>query len=145
MTPMQIDAVKASFAHLRPIADQAGVLFYERLFVLDPELRPLFKGDIREQAHNLMTMLTTVVDGLNDLDDIMPAIEALGRRHRTYGIKDSHYTAVGQAFLETLEQGLGEAFTPDVREAWAAAYGLLAATMQKAAAQSEGGSSPPAG
>jgi hemoglobin-like flavoprotein len=140
MTPMQIETVKTSFARIRPIANQAGILFYERLFEVDPELRPLFKGDIRDQSRKLMTMLGTVVDGLNDIDDMVPAIEALGRRHRDYRIKDADYATVGQALLWTLEQGLGDAFTPDVREAWAAAYDLVATTMQKAASKSDSSS-----
>lgn len=137
MTPVQIEAVKTSFAHIRSIADQAGILFYDRLFEVAPELRPLFKGDIRDQSRKLMTMLGTVVDGLDDIDDMIPAIEALGRRHRDYHINDADYATVGQALLWTLEQGLGDAFTPEVREAWTAAYALVATTMQKAASKSD--------
>lgn len=139
MTPTQIDAVKDSFARVRPIADQAGALFYERLFALDPALRPLFKGDIGDQSRKLMAMLATVVDGLDRLETIVPMVEALGVRHHAYGIKDADYDAVGQALLWTLEQGLGDAFTPATREAWTAAYVLLTTTMQQAARQSAAG------
>ena len=139
MTPTQIEAVKTSFARVRPIADQAGALFYERLFTLDPALRPLFKGDINDQSRKLMAMLATAVDGLDHLDTIVPTVEALGVRHRAYGIKEADYDTVAQALLWTLEQGLGEAFTPATREAWIAAYTLLATTMQQAARQSTAG------
>ncbi|MHB8886742.1 MAG: globin family protein [Methylovirgula sp.] len=144
MTPTQIDAVKTSFASVRPIADQAGALFYERLFTLDPGLRPLFKGDIGEQSRKLMLMLATAVDGLDHLETIVPAVEALGVRHRAYGIKEADYDTVAQALLWTLEQGLGDAFTPATRDAWIAAYSLLATTMQQAARQSAASNGSPA-
>lgn len=133
MTPDQIDAVKGSFALVRPIADQAGALFYGRLFELDPAVRRLFKGDIGEQSRKLMQMLAVAVNGLDNLDAIVPAVQALGARHATYGVKDADYDTVAQALLWTLEQGLGDVFTPDVRSSWVAAYGVLAETMKAAA------------
>lgn len=133
MTPSQIKLIQSSFAKVRPIAGTAGALFYERLFSLDPALRPMFKGDIAEQSRKLMLTLETVVDSLNDLDAIVPDVRALGIRHKAYGVKDRDYGTVGEALLWTLEQGLGEAFTPETREAWTAAYMLIAQTMQDAA------------
>jgi hemoglobin-like flavoprotein len=133
MTPVQIEAVKESWSKVVPIADQAAVIFYERLFTLDPSLRALFKPDMTEQRKLLMTMLGTAVGGLDRLDTIVPAVQALGRRHNEYWVTNAHYTTVGQALLWTLEQGLGDAFTPDVREAWTAAFGLVSGTMKNAA------------
>jgi hemoglobin-like flavoprotein len=133
MTPTQIEAVKTSWAKVAPIADQAAILFYDKLFALDPSLRPLFKPDLTEQRKLLMTMLGAAVGGLGSLDTIVPAVQALGRRHKNYGVTDAHYGTVGQALLWTLEQGLGDEFTPEVRDAWTAAYGLLSGTMQTAA------------
>jgi hemoglobin-like flavoprotein len=133
MTPVQIEAVKESWSKVVPIADQAAVLFYQRLFTLDPSLRALFKTDMTEQRKLLMTMLGTAVGGLDRLDTIVPAVQALGRRHNEYGVTNAHYATVGQALLWTLEQGLGDAFTPDVREAWTAAFGLVSSTMKDAA------------
>lgn len=133
MTPSQITAVKDSWAKVVPIADQASLLFYERLFTLDPSLRTLFKPDMTEQRRLLMTMLGTAVNGLDRLDTIAPAIETLGRRHRGYGVTDAHFATVGKALLWTLEQGLGEAFTPEVRDAWAEAFALVSSTMRMAA------------
>lgn len=133
MTPTQIALIQKSFDKVRPIADEAGALFYERLFSIDPPLRNLFKGDMDEQAHKLMVTLAAVVDGLDNLGAIVPDVHALGARHRRYGVKDRDYDTVGQALLWTLEQGLGGDFTPDVRAAWTAAYTLVATTMQSAA------------
>ncbi len=132
MTPTQVEAVKKSWAKVTPIADQAASLFYDRLFALDPSLRHLFKADFTEQKKLLITMLGTAVGGLDNLDAIVPAVQALGRRHKSYGVKDTDYSTVGQALLWTLEQGLGNQFTPEVREAWTAAYGLLSGTMKMA-------------
>ena len=133
MTPEQIELVKSSFRAVVPIADRAGIMFYDRLFALDPSLRPLFKGDIAEQSRTLMRMIATAVNGLDRLDTIVPAVQALGMRHAGYGVSDAHYGTVAEALLWTLEQGLGDGFTPEVSEAWVAAYTVLATTMQEAA------------
>lgn len=135
MTPEQIKLVQASFALVLPIADTAAALFYGRLFELDPSLKPLFRGDMSEQGRKLMTMIRVVVNGLDRLDQIVPAVQELGRRHARYGIRDEHYDTVGAALLATLHQGLGDVFTPAVAAAWAAAYTLLADTMKAAAAE----------
>lgn len=143
MTPEQIALVRASFAQVLPIADAAAGLFYDRLFALDPALRPLFRGDLTAQGRALMGMIRVAVNGLDRLEQIVPAVQALGQRHAAYGVKDEHYATVAGALLWTLEQGLGAAFTPATREAWTQAYTLLAATMQTAAAESR--PAPPAG
>ena len=135
VTPEQIVLVQESFAQVVPIADTAAALFYGRLFEMDPTLRALFRADMRAQYRNLMQTLTVVVRGLDRLDSILPAVEALGRRHAGYGVKDEHFQVVGEALLWTLQQGLGQAFTPEVRQAWATAYGLLARTMKDSLSQ----------
>jgi len=135
MTPEQIELVKTSWAQVVPIADTAAKLFYGKLFELDPALKPLFKGDMTEQGRKLMRMVGTAVNGLDRLDQIVPAVKDLGVRHVAYGVQDSHYDTVGSALLWTLDQGLGDAFTPDVETAWATVYGLLAGTMKSAAAE----------
>ena len=134
MTSRQVELVQTSWANVVPISEQAAALFYGRLFEIDPSLRPMFKSDIKEQGKKLMQMITVAVRGLSDLGKLVPAVEDLGRRHTGYGVKDEHYATVGTALLWTLEQGLGSAFTPETKEAWSAVYGLLAATMKKAAA-----------
>jgi len=133
MTPAQIDRVKTSFAAVAPIADRAGMLFYERLFALDPSLRPLFKGDIATQSKKLMQMIAIAVNNLERLDAIVPAVQALGARHAGYGVVDDHYATVADALLWTLEQGLGPAYTAETADAWVAAYTVLAETMKAAA------------
>jgi len=135
MTPKQIDLVQTSWEKCVPIADQAAALFYGKLFELDPELKPLFKTDIKEQGKKLMTMITVAVRGLNDLGKLVPAVQDLGRRHVGYGVRDEHYQTVGIALLWTLEQGLGSGFTPEVKEAWTETYTVLATTMKEAAAE----------
>jgi len=132
MTPQQIALVQSSFAQVVPIAPQAAEIFYARLFELAPQVRPLFQGDLQEQGRKLMTMLATVVNGLTRLDVIVPAAQQLARRHVAYGARAEHYPVVGQALIDTLERGLGPAFTPEVREAWATAYGVLSGVMVEA-------------
>ena len=135
MTPEQILLIQASFAEVLPIADTAAALFYGRLFDLDPSLRPMFKGDMREQGRKLMTMLRVVVNGLHRLDQLVASIQELGRRHAAYGVADQHYATVAAALLWTLQQGLGDRWTPKVEAAWVEAYTVLANTMKAAAAQ----------
>jgi hemoglobin-like flavoprotein len=133
MTPEQIRAVQASWQQVVPMADAAARLFYGRLFALDPSLRRMFRGDIDEQGRKLMATLSYVVDNLGGLDRLLPAVQSLGRRHAAYGVRNEHYAVVEDSLLWTLEQALGEAFTPAVRAAWATAYELLADTMREAA------------
>lgn len=134
MTPQQIELVQSTWKKVLPIADTAAEMFYAKLFSMDPAVKPLFKGDMKSQGKKLMAMIGTAVSGLTQLDTIVPAVQALGRRHVNYGVKDQHYATVGAALLWTLEQGLGEAFTAEVKTAWATAYGVLANTMKEAAA-----------
>lgn len=133
MTPAQIQLVQDSFAKVAPIAPVAADLFYARLFEIDPTLKPLFKGDLKRQGAMLMSMIATAVRGLTNPDGLLPVLRHLGQRHAGYGVTDAHYATVATALVWTLEQGLGADFTPAVREAWVAAYELMADTMMQAA------------
>src|SRR4029079_12871811 len=117
---------------IAPIADDAAILFYQRLFELDPSLRRMFPGEMTDQRRKLMQMLTAAVKGLSRLEQLVPVVEDLGRRHAGYGVADFHYDTVGAALIGTLETGLGNAFTPDVNDAWVSVYNLLAITMRNA-------------
>jgi hemoglobin-like flavoprotein len=130
MTPKQIDLVQKSFGEVKPIAAAAAGLFYTRLFALDPSLRPMFKGEMTKQGQMLMSMIGAAVNGLGNLEKLAPVVRQLGARHAGYGVRTEHYATVGSALMWTLEQGLGEKFTPEVREAWAGAYDLLSEVMQ---------------
>jgi hemoglobin-like flavoprotein len=138
MTPRQIDRIRASWSAVEPIADTAATLFYGELFELDPTLERLFRrADMAKQRKVLMQTLAVVVKNLHRLDTIVPAVEALGRRHAGYGVRAEHYETVGAALLWTLAQGLGPAFDDETRDAWAAAYGTLASVMIGAAEASD--------
>jgi len=133
LTTGQITLIKDSWGRVVPISAATAKLFYGRLFELDPTLKPLFRGDMAEQGRKLVRMISVAVDNLDRLDEIVPAVRDLGVRHLDYGVKNSHYDTVGAALLWTLGQGLGDAFTDDVRMAWAEVYALLAGTMKEAA------------
>lgn len=131
----QIAVVQDTWRTVLPIQNDVARLFYGRLFELDPTLKSLFHStDLREQGRKLTSMISVAVNGLTRLDSIVPAVRDLGRRHVGYGVRDGHYETAASALLWTLEQGLGEAFTPQVRHAWTDVYGLLATTMKEAAA-----------
>jgi hemoglobin-like flavoprotein len=125
ITLEQKELVQSTFKQVAPIADTAAAMFYARLFELNPDLRNLFHTDMVDQGRKLMQMLGIAVAGLDNIENIVPAVQALGKRHANYGVKADDYNTVGTALLWTLEQGLGAAFTPEVRDAWAAVYTTL--------------------
>jgi nitric oxide dioxygenase len=132
MNTQQIELVQASFEKVRPIADQAAETFYQRLFEIAPHYQHMFKNNMKKQGAMLMSTLGLAVGSLNDLEKILPAVQALGRRHAGYGVTAEHYQPVAEAFLWTLEYYLGEAFTPELQAAWVEAYTILAGAMIEA-------------
>jgi nitric oxide dioxygenase len=129
MTSDQVDLVQASFAKISPIAETAAGLFYGRLFEIAPQTKSLFHADMAEQGRKLMTTLGVVVNGLKNLDEILPAAKALAVKHVGYGVTATDYGPVGEALIWTLGQGLGPDFTPEVKEAWLSAYSALSGVM----------------
>jgi hemoglobin-like flavoprotein len=129
MNQITIGLVQSSWVKVAAIAPQAAELFYQNLFVADPELKPLFKGDMTEQGKKLMSMIGVAVGKLNELDVLVPVLQGLAVRHDGYGVKPEHYQTVGGALLKTLGQGLGAEFTTDVKEAWTLVYTTMAGVM----------------
>lgn len=136
MTPQQVELVKNSWIQVMPFADTAADLFYAKLFELDDSLRGLFPTDLSEQKKKLMATLGRVVASLDNLPAVVPAVQALGKKHVGYGVKPEHYATVGSALLATLAAGLGPAFTPEVQDAWIVAYGTLSGAMIEASKES---------
>ena len=133
MTNEQKELVQTSWQKVEPIADTAASLFYGRLFEIDPSTQPLFsKTDMADQKKKLMQVIGIAVRGLDRVDETLAVVAELGKRHGAYGVTDRHYDSVGSALLWTLEKGLGDQFTPDVKDAWATVYGILANTMKGA-------------
>jgi len=133
MTPEQIALVQTSFEKLKPIAARAGRLFYDRLFAVAPSFRGMFRQDLDSQSRALMHVLAVAVNSLGRLEQLVPTLEEMGRRHAGYGVRDSHYAVVADCLLWTLAQGLGADFTPAVKDAWIAVYAALAGAMQRGA------------
>ena len=132
MKAEQIALVQTTFAKVEPIAQETGDLFYSRLFEIDPAIRPLFKGDLKTQALMLMTVIGLAVRGLNRPDAIVESIRTLGARHSGYGVGTGDYNTFGAALIWALEQSMGNDFTPEVKDAWVEAYGVLSDAMKKA-------------
>lgn len=133
METSQIALVQGTFKQVLPIKDVAADLFYKRLFEIEPSARALFTGDIKEQGVKLMAALAVVVAGLTAIEVIVPTVQDLAVRHVGYGVEDEYYDKVGEALIWTLEQGLGDAFADEARDAWLAAYTTLAGVMVEAA------------
>lgn len=124
-----IDLIQHSFMQIEPMSLVVARTFYERLFENDPEIRSLFAGDLEAQGEQLMETMGSVVVGLENIESLTPTLQQLGARLRKCGVQVSHYGTFAEAFLWTLEQGLADAFTQDVREAWVNAYGVLVEAM----------------
>jgi hemoglobin-like flavoprotein len=136
MNSKQIQLVQETFNMVGSSADEVAALVYQRLFELEPGLRPLFKSDLHQQGKKLMSTLALVVNGLTRPERILAAVQHLGQRHAGYGVREEDYETVGQALIWTLAQTFGTAFTPEIAEAWVEAYTMLANIMQEAAAVS---------
>jgi hemoglobin-like flavoprotein len=135
MNAKQISLVKSSWSKVLPIAETAASIFYDRLFTIAPEVKPMFKSDLKEQGRKLMVMLNTAVNSLENLGSLIPAVSDMAVRHRNYGVKAEHYDVVGEALLWTLSKGLGDDFTDEVREAWTDTYVTISGVMKEAAAK----------
>jgi hemoglobin-like flavoprotein len=137
MNQQTIELVQHSWVKVVAIAPQAAALFYQNLFTTDPSLRPLFKGNLEEQGNKLTQMLGVAVAKLDDVEGLVPVLQDLARRHVGYGVQEEHYATVGSALLKTLEQGLGEEFTPSVKIAWTTVYTAMSDVMIAAAKSAE--------
>ena len=136
MEAKTVTLVQESFEKVKPIAPQAAEIFYTKLFELDPKLKPLFPSSddaMKSQGNKLMTMLAAAVAGLSNLDALVPVLKGLAKRHVDYNVEASHYDTVGAALLGTLEAGLGDEFTPEVKTAWTDVYGVMSNVMIEAA------------
>lgn len=140
MDSKQIMLVQRSWQEVASMSDHLGSLFYQRLFEIEPSLRPLFKSDLEAQSRKLTAMLAHVVASLDSFSSLVPAVQDLGRRHVAYGVRSEHYDKVGTALLWSLQRTLGDAFTLETREAWATAYRILAEVMRSAAARGDASS-----
>ncbi|MFY0598346.1 MAG: hemin receptor [Cyclobacteriaceae bacterium] len=132
MTNKEKEIVQSTFEKVAPIAETAASIFYTKLFELDPELKSLFKGDIKSQGRKLMTMLGAAVKGLDDMESLLPVVQGLGNRHGGYGVQIKDYETVGAALLSTLQTGLGNDWNEEVREAWVSVYSVLSSAMIEA-------------
>jgi hemoglobin-like flavoprotein len=130
LTEYQVKLIQDTWEMLAPVKEQTAALFYKKLFLVDPKIKPLFKADMTSQGEKLITAINLVVNSLNNLEQVVPALKELGERHASYGVQPAHYDTVGGALLWTFEQSLGDAFTAEAKEAWTVAYGLIASTMK---------------
>jgi hemoglobin-like flavoprotein len=135
MTPRQKLLVRTTFDQISHITDTAALLFYAKLFEVDPSLEAMFPKNIETQGQRLMEVVSVAVRGLDDPERFLPMLRALGRRHVRYGVRDEHYETVAEALVWTLQIGLHAGFTQEVREAWTAWYWLLADAMKAGAAE----------
>jgi hemoglobin-like flavoprotein len=135
MTTRQIQLVKESWGYVIVKSQEAGTLFYSRLFEVAPEVKHLFKSDMKEQTRKLMSMVTLVVSKLEKLDVVINEVKALGSRHNKYGASKEHYSAVGQSLIWMLSKGLNDRWNKETEDAWLSAYTVLSEAMIQAQMQ----------
>lgn len=133
LTAEEARLIRESFERATRNSDETSARFYQRLFTLDPSLRGLFHGDMREQGRKLMSTLALIVHSVDQLELLLPAVRELGVRHSNYRVEERHYATVAEALLWALAQSGGPSFTPPARAAWGKAFHLLAETMIEAA------------
>lgn len=139
MIPDRERLVRESWRMVEADPTPAARFFYDKLFELDPEARALFSHvDMRVQEKKLVDMLSEIVRHLDDPERFVADLAALGRRHVGYGARDGDYDSVGAALVWTIEQQMGDAFTPEVGDAWSEAYRAMAGVMRRAAARATG-------
>ncbi|MBC7390362.1 MAG: hemin receptor [Opitutaceae bacterium] len=131
MTPEQIRLVKSSWASVILIAEEAGSMFYKRLFEIAPEVRPMFKHDMASQERKLTDMITYVVANLDKLKEIAGDVKELGSKHKVYGATAEHYKIVGECLIWTLEKGMDDKWNKDLETAWLSGYTILADAMME--------------
>lgn len=141
MTPGQIRLLRNSYPQIEPLAEQIGSAFYDKLFGLAPETRVLFGEDMSAQhakfmsvvkelvSLHLRSLISLPVTMLNDSEAALPAIHMLGKRHAHLGVEPRHFDLMRTALMDTLGEVLGPDFTPDLRDAWQAAFELMANVM----------------
>lgn len=137
ITLQQKELVKKTWVMVVPIADTAAELFYGRLFELSPSYKAMFKNDMTEQGKKLMKTINIAVEALDNLEPLIPTLKQMGADHAGFGVKDRDYNVVGASLLWTLEKGLGDAFTDEVKNAWGAVYEVLASVMKQGAAEAD--------
>lgn len=133
MNATKIHLIRASFALVAPASQAVGLIFYRNLFALDPKLKSLFPEDLSQQSAKLIQMLSAAVNSLDKLDELVPVVQQLAKRHLKYGVTPQHYQTVGAALLNTLVEGLGDELSPEAFIAWKELYLLLSQTMIAAA------------
>lgn len=132
---VQIALLRENFAVVEAQSGIAALVFYRHLFTLDPSLRPLFHSGIELQGRKLMEALEFTLAALDRPAELVPVLEALGRRHVSYGTRDEHYATMTAAMLQTLRETLGTGFTREAEQAWRAALGFIQSTMIRGAAE----------
>lgn len=133
MNARQVKLVQESFEKVVPLGEKVAEIFYDELFAIDPSLRRMFKGDMKDQRKKLLATLAMVIRALHTPEKIMQPAQNLAVKHVAYGVEPVHYTYVGNALLRTLKKGLGADFTRELFDAWVEAFRTLATVMKDAA------------
>ncbi|MBM7552255.1 NO-inducible flavohemoprotein [Thalassobacillus pellis] len=144
-----IKTVKATAPVLAEHGEKITTRFYQLMFEAHPELKNIFNMTHQEegkQPRALAGAVYAAAQYIDDLSQIMPAVEQIANKHRSLNIKPEHYPIVGKYLLLAIKDVLGDAATDDIMEAWRVAYGEIAeafiqveAAMYKETEEKKGG------
>ena len=119
MTPKQIELVQGSFKQVAEQVDETAALFYENLFRVEPQLRPLFKkSNMHHQGQKLIASLAIMIFSLDQPEEVPPSVRQLGVRHNHHGVPAAVYISAQEALLQTIAEMLDEQFTLEIQKAW---------------------------
>ena len=129
LTDDDLARVRASLDHLRVNFAAHSTVFYDALFKRAPELRELFRDDLTGQGMKFMTTLDLILQKLDREDELEGEIAELGTTHRSLGVHAKDFGPMEEALIDTLREGMGEKFSPELESAWRKAYAELSANM----------------
>src|SRR6185437_10992946 len=133
---LDVARLKSSWGAVADFGDEVPQYFYSTLFVIHPQTRAMFPPSMAAQRDRLVGALGYTVANVDNLDELVPVLQQLGRDHRKFGVEAEHYPLVGEALLITLEHFLGEQWDHDLSQAWSSAYEVIAQVMCDAATES---------
>jgi len=130
--PKQAAVIKATVPVLAAHGETITTLFYRDMLTAHPALKNIFNNTHQatgHQARALAGSLYAYAANIDDLGKLSPALELICNKHTSLFVKPEHYEIVGKHLLESMKTILGEAATPEIMDAWGAAYWQLADIM----------------
>ncbi|EUJ38752.1 flavohemoprotein [Listeria weihenstephanensis FSL R9-0317] len=129
ITEEQKQIVKSTAPILKEHGKEITSIFYKKMFEAHPELLNYFNLTNQEIGTQPLALANTVylaAENIEQLEVLLPQVKTIAHKHRSLTIKAEHYPIVGEYLLKGIAEYLGDAATPEILDAWGAAYGIIA-------------------